>query len=423
MAVQRRKGCAFVVGVVAVLASMAVPSWAGAASTAGAQVGITATTVRVGQVDTLTGPVPGLFQGAKDGTQAYFNYINSKGGVNGRTIELDVGDDQFSGADYTTATQQLVAKDFALVGGFSLYDNSGVPAINVAKIPDVTESLSSARSLDQYNYAPDPLIPGATVLGPYKYFKKEDPTAVKNVGTLYSNYGAALVQTQTVLSAMKSLGYHVDYQRVVGVFDSDFTADVFKMKAAGVQMVYIVGMQISQVADLAKDMAAQGFTPKIFSTSGVGYDSSYIPTAGTAANGTETLEQSALFQGEDAKSVPAVALFDKWIKKTDPKAHIDVYALYGWSAAELFTQALQAAGPNPTRVGLLAQLNKITSFTAGGLTAPGNPAQKVPENCWLLTKVQNGKWVRTTPTPKTGFVCNPIGYYYPPGYKKFVRSN
>jgi ABC-type branched-subunit amino acid transport system substrate-binding protein len=48
--------------------------------------GVNATTVTVGQVDDLTAPLPGLFKGAEDGTEAYFDYINSLGGVNGRKI-------------------------------------------------------------------------------------------------------------------------------------------------------------------------------------------------------------------------------------------------------------------------------------------------------------------------------------------------
>ena len=194
------------------------------------------------------------------------------------------------------------------------------------------------------------------------------------------------------------------------------------MRAAGVKMVYIVGLAVPQLADLAQQMAQQGFKPEIFSSNGVAYDSSYIPAAGAGANGTYTDQQSSLYLGQDAKSTPAVALFDKWMKKVAPGAHIDTYALFGWASAQLFTQALKAAGPNPTRAGLITQLNKITTFNASGLTATANPAQKVPPTCWVLIKVQNGNWTRTGPSPKSGFVCKPGGYYYPPGYKPFVRQ-
>src|SRR5580698_7248649 len=38
--------------------------------------GITPHSVTVGQIDDLTIPIPGLFKGAEDGTEAYFDYVN-----------------------------------------------------------------------------------------------------------------------------------------------------------------------------------------------------------------------------------------------------------------------------------------------------------------------------------------------------------
>lgn len=395
---------------------------AAAAPAPSSQPGVTASTITVGQVDTLSGPVPGLFEGAKDGTQAYLDYINSKGGVDGRKLKLDVEDDQFSATNYANDTRALVQRDFALVGGFSLFDASGVPAINAAKIPDVTFSLSQARALDEYNYSPDPLVPGGSRLGPFQYYKSKYRGAITHIGTLYSNVATAEAQSVADINAMKSIGYKIAYSRIVNPVETDFIPDVLKMKAAGVKMIYIVGLAVTQVADLAKDMQQEDFHPLMFSTNGVAYDSSYATNAGTAANGTYSDLQTALYGGEDAKSVPAVGLFDKWVRKVNPNAHFDVYGVYGWAAAQLFVQALQAAGSQPTRTGLLQALNKITSFNAGGLIATGNPAQKVPQKCWLLVKYQNGKWQRVAPSPKTGFLCNPASYYYPPGYHPFHRT-
>ncbi len=404
--------------------STTASSGAAGSSTAGAAPGITAKTVTIGQVDTLSGPVPGLFKGAEVGTQAYVDYVNSTGGINGRKLVLDVQDDQLNASNYVTDTQQLVKSTFALVGGFSLLDGSqgAIDAINAAKIPDVTMSLTAARALDPYNYSPDPLVVGGSRLGPFEYYKKEFPQAVKHVGTLYTNVTASTVaQTKADVAAMESIGYHVSFSEVIGALQSDFTPEVLKMRQEGVQMVYIVGAAVGQVANLAKDMAQQDFSPKVFSTNGVAYDASYVPTADNAANGTETDMTSALYLGQDAKSVPAVALYDKWVAKVGGQHYNDTYAMFGWSAAELFSQALKAAGADPTRQSVLAALNSITSFDAGGLLAPGNPAQKKPETCWILAKVVNGTWQRTAPDPKSGYVCNPGGFYYPPGYKPFVR--
>src|SRR5580704_17103827 len=70
---------------------------AGLARSAGAPVsaappstpGITAKTVTVGSISDISSPAAGLFAGAKTGTEAYFAYVNSQGGVNGRKLILD----------------------------------------------------------------------------------------------------------------------------------------------------------------------------------------------------------------------------------------------------------------------------------------------------------------------------------------------
>jgi ABC-type branched-subunit amino acid transport system substrate-binding protein len=410
---------------VATAASLMV--WAAAspapASAASAEVGVTSHSITVGQVSTLSGPVPGLFAGAKYGTLAYLSYVNSTGGVDGRKLLLDAKDDQFSSANYAADTKELAASTFALVGGFSLFDAAGVPAINAAKIPDITVSLSPQRSNDQYNYSPLVLINGGWEQGPFKYYKQKYGNAIKHVGTIYTNESSAATQSQTVLASMRSLGYKIVYQQGAGVFQTDFTSDMLRMKAAGVQIVYIAGEDVEAIAEMVQDANRVGFKPVLFSTAGPAYDSSFIPDAGSAANGVYTDIQTALYGGQDAKAVPAVATFDKWMKKVAPNQKLDLFSLYGWTSAELFVQALRGAGPNPTRKALFTQLDKITSYNAGGLTPTDNPAQKRPATCWLLAKVSNGKWERAAPSPKSGFICSPGGYHYPSGYKPFVRQS
>ncbi|MGA8370000.1 MAG: ABC transporter substrate-binding protein, partial [Acidimicrobiales bacterium] len=81
--------------------------------------GVTPTTVTVGSISDISAPVPGLFEGAKIGTEAYFAYINSQGGVNGRKLVLDARDSAFSSGTIANATQSIAKNEFAIVGGFS----------------------------------------------------------------------------------------------------------------------------------------------------------------------------------------------------------------------------------------------------------------------------------------------------------------
>ena len=55
-------------------------------------VGIEADSVTLGQVGTISGPIPGLSQTAVNGVRAYIAYRNSQGGVCGRELRLVNGD-------------------------------------------------------------------------------------------------------------------------------------------------------------------------------------------------------------------------------------------------------------------------------------------------------------------------------------------
>jgi hypothetical protein len=116
--------------------------------------GVTAKTVTVGQVDDLTLPIAGLFKGAEEGTQAYFDYVNSQGGVNGRKIELDSRDSQYQGGVVADATASIIKSDFALVGGFSLLDSAELPLIDLEHMPDVAYPLAVPLSESPYVYSP-----------------------------------------------------------------------------------------------------------------------------------------------------------------------------------------------------------------------------------------------------------------------------
>ncbi|HWE70149.1 MAG TPA: ABC transporter substrate-binding protein, partial [Acidimicrobiales bacterium] len=69
--------------------------------------GVTPSTITIGNVSTVTGPVPGLFTSARLGTQAFVAYQNSIGGVCGRKLTLDSGDDNMEQAQNSTTVQSL----------------------------------------------------------------------------------------------------------------------------------------------------------------------------------------------------------------------------------------------------------------------------------------------------------------------------
>jgi ABC-type branched-subunit amino acid transport system substrate-binding protein len=390
---------------------------AGAATTVAAP-GVTATSVTVGSISDISEPIAGLFQGAKVGTQAYFAYINSKGGVNGRKLILNGMDSAFSSGTVVTEADSIAKNDFAIVGGFSLLDGGEKAAIDAGKVPTITQVLSPTLYTDPNLYAPIPLVNGGEATGPFKWLKSKYPADVKAVGLIGSNSAAtAITAEKTFRTLTYSLGYKWLYAHDEGFATTTFLPDIIKMKNAGVKMVFEPTQQGAYISTIAQEMKQEGLNALLVS-GGNAYEENFTP--GAAGDGTLVTGVTSLYEGQDAKAVPAVATFDKWAKKVDPQTQLDLYTLYGWISGELFAQALKNAGTNPTRASLDAALDKITSFNAGGLISPQNPAQKIPGQCWLVAEYENGTWKRIPPDPKSGYICSPGGFY-PTSYKGISR--
>ena len=319
-----------------------------------------------------------------------------------------------------TATGNQIRTEFALVGGFSLLDSAEKPLIDIARVPDVGFSLSPGLSTDPYLYSPLPNPASYYPLNLFKYLKKTYPQAVKKVGIIWENATASTTAAENAVeAAMKAAGIKIVYDHGVGPFDTNFLPDIISMKNKGVKMFFSTELPDNYAATLAKQFQQQNF--KAINIEGAAYSSQLLSLAGSAANNMYIEQGYALYLGQDAKTVPAVALFDKWMKKVDSEPQLRDRVGLRLGVGELFAQALQTAGNPPTRAGLIAALNKITFFDAGGLVPPSNPAQAIPSGCFLLAQVQNGKIKRVAPTPTTGFYCGANSFLKEPGYTPMVR--
>ncbi len=368
--------------------------------------GVTPKSVTVGNVSIISGPVPGLFEGAPVGVKAYFDMVNAEGGVDGRKLIVDSKDDAFSGQQNQTDTQGAINSDFALVGSFSLFDGYGCAALasNTA-VPDVSVTLDPGTNALPNDFSVQPLS-GRETLGPVEYYKKHYPKDM-TVGAIVSDVASAESQMAEQFAGMKSVGYKIGYVDDVNPLQSDFTTDVINMKNAGVNAVDLGGVDWQDAAIFVENAATQNWHPGLIFSTGPVYAGQFISHAGGPAvtNGIQIGQVYALYLGQDAKSVPAVKQFDTWVKKVNPSWVPDLYTLFGWASADLFVQALKAAGPHPTRGAVMAQLEKSTNFNANGLMGGSDPAAKTVTPCFLMAGIKNGTFVRELPTG-SGFDCN-----------------
>jgi len=380
--------------------------------------GITSTQVVVGQVDDLTKPIPGLFKGAEDGTQAYFDYVNSQGGVNGRKIKLDAQDSGYDDGTVANETQAQIKNDFALVGGFSLDDAAEEPLISSSGMPDVAYPLDQGLANLPTSYSPAPNPNLDYPLTDFTVLKKKFPTQIKHVGILWANATPSTAASEQYFErAARSQGFNIVYSTGFTPSQTTFLANVLTMKAKGVQMFFTLQMPDAYAATVAKEMQQQNFNP--VNVEGDAYSANLVKEGGPAVNNMYLVTGYLLFLDADS-GLPAVKLFNKWMNEADSNAQFTLQAVYGWAAAQLFVQGLRAAGSTPTRASLEAALDKVTTFNASGLLTPGDPAQNVPGGCIVLSQIQNGHVKRVAPSPSSGFICT-NAKLAAPGFKPEVR--
>ncbi len=380
--------------------------------------GVTPKTVTVGNVSIESGPVPGLFSGAPVGVRAYFAYVNAHGGVYGRTLKVTSYDDGFNAEQNKVETTQAVANNFALVGSFSLFDSSGCQVLAGAPaMSDVSETLDTSTSALPNEFSVAPTFT-AWETGPFLYFKQHYPKAIQHAAGLAGNVTTAINHWLGIKGAMQHLGYKIVYSQYTNPLQTDFTQNIISMRNAGVQLLDITAESVTTDALIIQDMNQQNWHPMLVTSGGPIYDNQFIKLSGgasavaqAATDGVWLDSGSALFLGQDSKYIPAVKTFDHWVQVVSPGYHTDLYSMFGWTSAQLFVQALRAAGPNPTRGKVLAALRKVTAFNASGLLTTANPAGKMPSVCYLLTKVVNGQFVRVADPPKGGFRCDGSYYY------------
>lgn len=372
-------------------------------------VGITADTINLGQVTTMSGPVPGLFAGSAYGSLAYAAYVNSQGGINGRKIKIDIRDDAFDAAQNRSQSQDLVKKVFGIVGGFSTYDDGAVDAIQGAGTFDVQIPLTPALQHSPNNFTVAPAGRGGPT-GFWNLFKQKFPDAITHLGGLTADVGASVENYEDQKAAGATLGYKFVYERRYQVTETDFTADVVRMRQAGVRIVF-TNAEVKSLARIVKAMQQQSFKPDAIISFNAGYDANFIPLAGDAAEGMYVVIMQAMFLGEDAAVNPEVKLFNEWLQKVKPGYRTDLYSAYGWGSMRLLVTAMQDAGPKLTRASVLAALRKIDNWDGKGLFSPAGPASKRPATCFLTARVMNGKWARWE-MPASGFRCDNSTFVY-----------
>ncbi len=357
------------------------------ASSAGANpasdIGVTPTTITVGVLASRTSPLgPDAFGGSYYGATAYFDALNRRGGVNGRTVKVVGCDDTGSGEGNVRCVHSLLddAKVFALAGttafayeGASYVNGKGVPDVggqpvgnDYDKYPHLWSIYGSNEPRDGTTIGWDGRLYGGTEF--YRWFK--DKLGAKKAAVVFYNIAISQRHARYVVAGLRAEGFSVREEQInlsLANFDSaaidignakvDTVFDVLD-QAGNVRLCRALDAHRVQLA--AKVTTTQGWTDTI------GRDYSESPAC------RNNIYAADYVQNFDDRSKPGVAAYQDAVTRLYPDRATkhSAWELYGYASAQWLTDAMASCGAQLTRACVERYLRETNNYTGHGLLTP-----------------------------------------------------
>jgi ABC-type branched-subunit amino acid transport system substrate-binding protein len=375
----------------------------GNAGNGSSDVGVTPTTITLGNVSGLTGILPNNFNQGPEGVQALFASINAHGGICGRQLKLVVQDASRNAADVA----DLIPKVFAFVGSTSDADNGGVPQMVQAKVPDIGQAINTNRAVSPTNISASGNQ--AVINGKFSAYNTlmkgllEHQAAPKRIAVLSYSIPISADAGNYYYNAFQKYGGAAPcYQdTAVSPASASLDADVFQMQQKGCDGVFTT-MDVTGNAKLLQSMARNpSFKPIYVGTTYVGYTPAQIAVAGTAAaQGLQVFTDFVPFSDPN----PTMQLYLSQLHTYQPGKQPSAFGANAWASAQMFVYALIVAGHNPTRAKVVEIMNGLKGWSTGGMTSPIDVGAHGPTRCLVELGVKGNDFVRLWPSQ--GLYCN-----------------
>ena len=364
--------------------------------------GVTPTTITLGGTVPINGPAA-AYGSVGRGADAYFKYVNSRGGVFGRKIVYKYLDDEFEVAKTIALTRELVEQDNVL----AIFNSVG------------TEHALAIRS-----YLNDRKVPQLFVGSGVSKLATEHRKYPWSMGYLPSFAGEGAIYGRYVAA-------HTPKARIAVLYeDSDFGKDMLnglrrglggKAKIVATQSYEIEDNDIaSQMARLKSSRADTlmlfatpkfaifgyvgafrlGWHPQVYVTSvSISPDIMKIARVATSRKHV-TGSISIAFVKDPTSKVWAkdktVRLYKSILQRFLPSAKPDdVFNYYGMAVAYTMVDTLQHAGRNPTRESVLraaTHLNETNPFLLPGVRIKTSPNDYYPMDKVKLARYRGDHW-------------------------------
>src|SRR5215470_5403696 len=276
--------------------------------------------IKIGVIQPLSGPVAASGNYIRMGAEIARDWINAKGGVGGRKIELVIEDNKSDPKEAASAAEKLIVRDKvpAIMGAWgSSMTLAAMPKLEEYGVPMVVETSSAASITKRGNPWIFRISPPSEMeaLGLERYV---DKLGVKNVDFLAVNTDWGRGSITAFGDMLKKKGASVGATEFMDQAATDMNAQITKIKATGGDTLFLT-TAVEQITLVMKQAQEQRLARKIVTTGGSSSPTQLIKQAGAAAEGSYHI---VFFMPWFPEAMPdgklAKAFVDEWTKRGHP---------------------------------------------------------------------------------------------------------
>jgi branched-chain amino acid transport system substrate-binding protein len=276
--------------------------------------------VRIGVIQPLSGPVAASGNYIRMGAEIARDWINAKGGVLGRRVELVIEDNKSDPKEAASAAEKLIVRDKvpAIMGAWgSSMTLAAMPKLEEYGVPMVVETSSAASITKRGNPWVFRISPPSEMeaLGLEPYV---DKLGVKRADFLAVNTDWGRGAITAFGDMLKKHGVAVGAAEFMDQAATDMNAQLTKLKGTGGDTLFLT-TSVEQITLVLKQAQEQRLQRKIITTGGSSSPNQLVKQAGAAAEGTYHV---LFFMPWFPEAMPdgklARAFVDEWAKRGHP---------------------------------------------------------------------------------------------------------
>lgn len=305
--------------------------------------------IRVGVVGPMSGPYAAFGGQMRRGVEMAVKEINAAGGIDGEKITLAIGDDRCDAGRAVTAADKMAQKKVALVVGH-FCSGASIEASRVYARQKIIQ-ISPAATNPVYTEA----RPGPGVFRIAHSDRQQGEFAAAYIAARFAGKKIAILGDDSIFGAsmaravrrkLEAKGQEPALNETYSASRKDFFPLVAKLKAAGVEVVYIGGYH-TEIGLIVREMRKQKVSAQLIASDALA-TTEFWRIAGRAGEGT-----LLSFVADPRRNSSAARIVKKFrAAKIEPNG----YTLASYTAVKLWADAAKAAG--------LAQFDKVVERLA-----------------------------------------------------------